>query len=104
MTKYKCKHCGEIVLRDSEKAWIKSLCFVAQKTVHLTRMDYPVAGNLVVAKRDRIDYCVHKFQYPYASCTICGARLVAGDYTVAHVTGNWEVEMNEENKNDRKDR
>lgn len=33
----------------------------------------------------------HKFQYPFASCVICGAELIEGDYTVAMITGNWKV-------------
>lgn len=36
--KYKCKHCGKIVQRRSDKAWIKSYCDATGKTVHLTRV------------------------------------------------------------------
>lgn len=36
---YRCKHCGKVVLRESEKAWIKSICDASgYKTVHLMRM------------------------------------------------------------------
>jgi len=36
MNKYRCKHCGAIVERDSAKQWIKSYCTSTEKTVHLT--------------------------------------------------------------------
>lgn len=35
--------------------------------------------------------CQHRFQYPFASCRICGKLLEEGDYTVAKITGNWTV-------------
>ena len=36
--KYKCKHCGQVVFRDSDKQWVKSYCCMADKTVHLLRV------------------------------------------------------------------
>ena len=39
MNKYKCKHCGAIVERDSDKAWMKSWCDKTQKDVHLIKID-----------------------------------------------------------------
>ena len=36
-TKYICKHCKKIVLRKSDKQWIKSLCDKTGKIVHLMR-------------------------------------------------------------------
>lgn len=33
--KYYCKHCKKTVVRDSEKAWIKSMCDETGKDVHL---------------------------------------------------------------------
>jgi len=39
MAKYKCKHCGMIVDRDSKKLWIKSYCTKTDKHVHLVRVN-----------------------------------------------------------------
>lgn len=36
---YRCKHCGKVVLRESEKAWIKSICGEKGITVHLMRVE-----------------------------------------------------------------
>ncbi len=33
----------------------------------------------------------HIFQYPFASCRLCGEVLETGDYTVAYITGNWKI-------------
>lgn len=35
--KYHCKHCGKVVERDSDKAWIKSYCDKTGKNVHLIK-------------------------------------------------------------------
>jgi len=35
---YKCKHCGKVVYRESEKAWVKSWCSGINKMVHLVLM------------------------------------------------------------------
>lgn len=37
MNNYKCKHCGGILERESNKAWIKSYCSVSGKNVHLMK-------------------------------------------------------------------
>jgi len=39
MTRYRCNHCGNIVLRDSTKRWIKSYCDTTGRTVRLWRME-----------------------------------------------------------------
>lgn len=39
MAKYRCTHCKAVVERDSDKAWIKSLCMKTGKDVHLIRVD-----------------------------------------------------------------
>jgi len=36
--KYRCKHCRKIVLRVSNKQWIKSWCDETSKYVHLMRV------------------------------------------------------------------
>ena len=38
MSRYKCKHCGKVVERDSNKAWVKSYCDQTGKNVHLVRV------------------------------------------------------------------
>jgi hypothetical protein len=35
VNRYSCKHCGAIVERNSDKAWIKSWCDKMGKDVHL---------------------------------------------------------------------
>jgi ribosomal protein L37AE/L43A len=35
ITVYKCKHCGKVVERESDKQWIKSYCETKGKTVRL---------------------------------------------------------------------
>jgi len=37
-SKYKCKHCGKVVVRASNKQWVKSYCDKTGKVVHLTRV------------------------------------------------------------------
>ena len=34
--KYRCRHCGRILNRESSKKWIKSYCDSTDKYVHLT--------------------------------------------------------------------
>jgi len=41
---YKCKHCGKTVLRDSQKAWIRSYCEYTGKDVHLVRQEAEKEG------------------------------------------------------------
>ena len=36
---YQCRHCGKIVKRKSDKAWVKSWCEKTGKTVHLMRVE-----------------------------------------------------------------
>ncbi len=36
--KYRCKHCREVVIRLSDKTWIKSWCDRTGKSVHLMRV------------------------------------------------------------------
>jgi len=36
--KYRCKHCGKVVDRNSRKAWIESYCDRAGRMVHLVRV------------------------------------------------------------------
>ncbi len=36
---YRCKHCGEILMRWSDKALVPSWCNKAGKMVHLVRLD-----------------------------------------------------------------
>ena len=38
MNRYKCKHCGKIVERESTKAWIRSDCETTGKIVHLIKI------------------------------------------------------------------
>jgi len=38
MSQYRCAHCGKVVERDSDKAWIKSWCEETQRNVHLIRV------------------------------------------------------------------
>ena len=38
INRYRCKHCGKTVLRESTKAWIKSVCGQTGKTVHLMKV------------------------------------------------------------------
>lgn len=38
MAKYKCPKCKREMKRDSTKAWVKSHCDTAGKTVHLQRV------------------------------------------------------------------
>ncbi len=35
---YRCDHCGNTVLRESDKAWIKSYCMKSGKNVRLIRV------------------------------------------------------------------
>jgi ribosomal protein L37AE/L43A len=37
--KYRCKHCGDIVIRNSEKKWIESYCAKTGKLVHLVLVE-----------------------------------------------------------------
>ncbi len=36
--KYRCSGCKSIVMRESDKAWVKSFCEQTGKTVHLQRV------------------------------------------------------------------
>ena len=36
---YRCKHCGKVVGRFSDKAWVKSYCSKTGKDVHLMRVE-----------------------------------------------------------------
>lgn len=38
MNRYLCKHCGQIVKRDSDKQWIKSWCVETNKEVRLYKI------------------------------------------------------------------
>jgi len=38
LNKYKCKHCGAIVERESNKQWIHSYCDSTGKIVHLIKI------------------------------------------------------------------
>jgi hypothetical protein len=38
VSQYRCKHCGRVVKRESNKAWIKSWCDKTQRNVHLIRV------------------------------------------------------------------
>lgn len=42
--KYRCKHCGKVVRRKSDKAWIPSYCEKTEKNVRLVRIR-DVGGN-----------------------------------------------------------
>ena len=37
--KYRCIHCGKVVLRDSLNEWIASYCHKTGKDVHLERIE-----------------------------------------------------------------
>ena len=37
-TKYRCVHCGKIILRNSNKAWVESYCDKKDRMVHLQRV------------------------------------------------------------------
>ena len=37
--KYHCRHCGQTMERNSDKAWVKSYCDRAGRTVHLIRCE-----------------------------------------------------------------
>lgn len=39
LAEYRCKHCGQTVMRSSDKAWIPSWCERTGKTTHLVRLD-----------------------------------------------------------------
>jgi phage FluMu protein Com len=41
MTNYRCKHCGKVVKRDSDKQWIKSYCDTTGRNVRLQRIKTP---------------------------------------------------------------
>lgn len=36
--KYRCVHCGKVLLRESNKQWVKSTCDTTGKTVHMQRV------------------------------------------------------------------
>jgi len=38
MNSYKCKHCGRIVKRESDKAWLQSYCENTDKRVHIVKV------------------------------------------------------------------
>jgi len=38
MAKYRCKHCGKVVERDSDKEWIKSYCSETGRDTHITKV------------------------------------------------------------------
>jgi hypothetical protein len=38
--RYRCKHCGKVVIRLSDKAWVKSYCSQTGREVHLRRIDW----------------------------------------------------------------
>ena len=40
MAKYKCKHCGKIVQRDSTKVWIESFCEATGKLTRLYKLTH----------------------------------------------------------------
>jgi len=40
--KYRCKHCQKVVLRTSDKQWVKSWCCKTDREVHLTLITKPV--------------------------------------------------------------
>jgi len=39
MNKYRCKHCGAVVERYSDKAWINSYCDQTGKTTRLMKVE-----------------------------------------------------------------
>ena len=39
--RFRCKHCGKILLRKTDKQWVKSYCTQTGRTVHLM----PAAGD-----------------------------------------------------------
>ena len=38
MNKYKCKHCGKVVERDSDEQWVNSYCDKTDKNVRLIKI------------------------------------------------------------------
>lgn len=38
MTRYHCRHCDQILLRPSRKAWLTSFCSRTGKTVRLSKV------------------------------------------------------------------
>lgn len=38
LVKYRCVHCGNVLLRESTKQWVKSFCDITGKTAHLQRI------------------------------------------------------------------
>lgn len=40
MSKYKCKYCGKVVTRDSDKKWIKSECEETGVTTRLIKIEF----------------------------------------------------------------
>ena len=40
MNKYKCKYCGEVVTRDSNKKWIKSICDETGVNTRLIKIEF----------------------------------------------------------------
>uniref|UniRef100_A0A6H1ZNC2 Uncharacterized protein n=1 Tax=viral metagenome TaxID=1070528 RepID=A0A6H1ZNC2_9ZZZZ len=36
--KYRCKHCGRVLLRRSTKQWIANWCYTTGRDVHLMRL------------------------------------------------------------------
>lgn len=62
---YRCKHCNGIALRDSDKAWVKSVCGTTGKNVHLMRL-----SDADLAELGFCPTCLESMP-----CTTCGAGL-----------------------------
>lgn len=48
---YRCSHCGQTVERASTKAWIRSYCQQADRSVHLLRVPAAQEPLIDVARR-----------------------------------------------------
>jgi len=48
MNNYKCKHCGGIFKRNSNKKWIKSYCENSGKNVHLIKLSKQIKIKKII--------------------------------------------------------
>ena len=69
MTQYRCKHCGKVIQRDSNKAWITSYCLSQGKLVRIVKLKKmknihygkSTAKSSVVSKTRRCSECKRVF-------------------------------------------
>lgn len=85
MHKYECRHCGKIVEREQEQAWIKSYCGETGQTTHLTRVQ-ELPENTEEVCQAIIMPAMIEIKEPgvYISCDICNETILNGKVKICN--------------------